>query len=134
HPAIRHGNITPPTTLQYPPDFAQMRLLIRPLANVLNDVVADDHIKFGIRKREDGSLYQLEAVALLHHTFVAHVDRVNPEAPPPDTIQIVGDTSGTRANLQYSQVIPGRFQREDPGDLQRLEMSGFQIKRSVRLS
>src|SRR6185312_8016661 len=105
HPAIGYGKVTHAIRLHDASNLGEM-LVLRPyIADVFDDVVADDDIETGIPEREVYALHQLEGVAIARTAVVTHIHRADLAAELGMHGEPVRDAAGAGADFQQAHGL-----------------------------
>jgi hypothetical protein len=121
HPAARNGEVTGSTTLEHPPDLAQVAKLVLPAADVLDDVVGYDDVEAPVREGELRVLDEREAVAVGHQPLVEDVDGVHGPFRTDTLRERLGHVTRPRADVEDALALERRDRLEHLLDLLRLE-------------
>ena len=77
HPTVRHSQIPHAVDAQDTAELSQVMALRILVTNVLDNMIADDHIKGMVSKRQGCTLYPLISIAIGYHTIVDHIDGID---------------------------------------------------------
>lgn len=106
-PPVGNCEITSPVRAEDPRKFAQMGELSVAVANVFDDVIADDDVEAGRRKRQIHVVEQAELVAAADLALIEHVNGY--DVVPGLAGKVVRDAAAAAADLQQTHPPPVPF-------------------------
>jgi hypothetical protein len=113
-------------------DFGKMARLRPSIAHMFDDVVTNDHVEHGIRKRLLDARNLPVVIAIDYLPIVHHVHGMYLAAQLWMDRKVVCNATGASAYFQHAQRLPATGQVKQPLDLQRFSVARSQIERDVR--